>query len=584
MPAASKRTRDEPAAPPTPILVLSGGHAEAKRTIDKYRNHSSCDAHLRSSCGTDFHAHRLVLSAKSEYFEGLWSTASEWSDGDAGAVQLGQVSAAALSGCLEWMYVGKVPVLTEGAIVTLLDAASYLQIDNLVEATADALRVRLSPSTAMDAWAAAQRHERPILAAEAQAVACRHFEHISASAEWENTSPSLVHALLADETLAVSKEESVYCAALRWIKARAPPLSTAEVAAMLAHVRFPQCACTFFSDTVRTEPLLSTPEGQAMLLDAYSDAHYGGSEMRRSILRYVVVIGSLTPSNSQGDTGIDSHRVDRFDTVTNAWEEMPPLPAGQGRQAIGLAAFGEKLYAVGGRNLTSRLDSVLCFDRTTNVWGSVAPMSNVRSGVGVAVLGGKMYAVGGRDNEGCHNSMERFDLATELWETAVLPTMATARATHSVAAFDGKLYAVGGLCTDTTGNDSFLSSMERFDPSTNVWETMPPMPPPARCNLVAVVLGGRLYVLGGKLLSQNFDLMQRFDPTTNTWEAMPSMPACHGPCQAAAFGGFLYVMGGAATNSPFRNKAMERFNPATKVWEAMPDMPNVHKHGAAAVI
>ena len=49
--------------------------------------------------------------------------------------------------------------------------------------------------------------------------------------------------------------------------------------------------------------------------------------------------------------------------------------------------------------------------------------------------------------------------------------MAYERDTHAVAVLDGKLYAVGG--EDINSNP--LSSVERYDPATNVWESVAPM-------------------------------------------------------------------------------------------------------------
>ena len=50
--------------------------------------------------------------------------------------------------------------------------------------------------------------------------------------------------------------------------------------------------------------------------------------------------------------------------------------------------------------------------------------------------------------------------------------MAEARYDHAVAVLDGKLYAVGGLNDD----GGILSSVERYDPATNAWEEVAPLP------------------------------------------------------------------------------------------------------------
>lgn len=56
-----------------------------------------------------------------------------------------------------------------------------------------------------------------------------------------------------------------------------------------------------------------------------------------------------------------------------------------------------RLYAVGGRDGSSCLKSMECFDPHTNKWSMCAPMSKRRGGVGVATYNGFLYAVGGHD-------------------------------------------------------------------------------------------------------------------------------------------------------------------------------------------
>lgn len=52
--------------------------------------------------------------------------------------------------------------------------------------------------------------------------------------------------------------------------------------------------------------------------------------------------------------------------------------------------------------------SVEKFDPQTMEWKMVAPMSKRRCGVGVAVLNDLLYAVGGHDGQSYLNSIERY--------------------------------------------------------------------------------------------------------------------------------------------------------------------------------
>ncbi len=68
-----------------------------------------------------------------------------------------------------------------------------------------------------------------------------------------------------------------------------------------------------------------------------------------------------------------------------------------------------RLYAVGGRDGSSCLRSVECFDPHTNKWSLCAPMTKRRGGVGVATCNGFLYAVGGHDAPASNPTSSRFD-------------------------------------------------------------------------------------------------------------------------------------------------------------------------------
>lgn len=63
--------------------------------------------------------------------------------------------------------------------------------------------------------------------------------------------------------------------------------------------------------------------------------------------------------------------------------------------------------AVGGWCSGDAISSVERYDPQANEWRMVAPMSKRRCGVGVAVLNDLLYAVGGHDGQSYLNSIER---------------------------------------------------------------------------------------------------------------------------------------------------------------------------------
>lgn len=70
-----------------------------------------------------------------------------------------------------------------------------------------------------------------------------------------------------------------------------------------------------------------------------------------------------------------------------------------------------RLYAVGGRDGSSCLKTVECFDPHTNKWLHCTPMSKRRGGVGVTTGGGFLYAVGGHEAPATNPTCCRFECA-----------------------------------------------------------------------------------------------------------------------------------------------------------------------------
>lgn len=63
------------------------------------------------------------------------------------------------------------------------------------------------------------------------------------------------------------------------------------------------------------------------------------------------------------------------------------------RSTLGVAVLGSCIYAVGGFDGSSGLNTAEMFDPRTQEWKSIASMSTRRSSVGVGVVNGLLYAV-----------------------------------------------------------------------------------------------------------------------------------------------------------------------------------------------
>ncbi len=121
------------------------------------------------------------------------------------------------------------------------------------------------------------------------------------------------------------------------------------------------------------------------------------------------------------------------------------------RAGVGLAALNGYIYAVGGFDDASPLDTVerwvwfikevwslnnyiyqfliyllLRYDPQTDTWQFVQSMNVCRGGVGLAALGGYLAAIGGHDGKAYLNSAEMYNPITDSWEN--IASMNTSRA------------------------------------------------------------------------------------------------------------------------------------------------------------
>ncbi|MDR0372503.1 MAG: hypothetical protein LBI79_02920 [Nitrososphaerota archaeon] len=111
--------------------------------------------------------------------------------------------------------------------------------------------------------------------------------------------------------------------------------------------------------------------------------------------------------------------------------------------------------------------------------------------------------------------------------------MPQARANLGVVAVEGKIYAIGGYTATNHEwwgpyQTGFVGTNERYDPATDKWVTLEPMPTP-RANFVIAVYQGKIYCMGGEVLDKPGDysiyrVTEVYDPVTNSWSAKKDIP------------------------------------------------------------
>jgi N-acetylneuraminic acid mutarotase len=138
-------------------------------------------------------------------------------------------------------------------------------------------------------------------------------------------------------------------------------------------------------------------------------------------------------------------------------------------------------------------------------WKIKAPMPTTRDNLGVVCLNGKIYAFGGERhpyNQGditYFNNTEEYDPSTDNWTK--LQPMPTPRSSFATVVYAGKIYLFGGVIAGYPGpvfmgGKTLCSLNQAYDPQTNTWETKAPLPE-NRAYLSANVVRDKIYLIGG---------------------------------------------------------------------------------------
>ncbi len=224
-----------------------------------------------------------------------------------------------------------------------------------------------------------------------------------------------------------------------------------------------------------------------------------------------------------------------YDPRTDAWSRGASMPVASTEPGAALGPNG-KIYVIGG-NLQGpgrrASGATLEYDPVLDRWESRAPIPTPRAAF--ALVAGKnrqgktlLYAIGGRDFIDQRNGLdtvEAYDPLLDKWSTCAL--MPTCR--HALAATlgpDGRIYAVGGA--SSVPNPGYRDAFERYDPRTNRWEKLAPVPHVIECTELAATSGrhGRIYMYGGRpdQKAAGSSTLYEYDLHANQWARLPDGP------------------------------------------------------------
>ena len=243
----------------------------------------------------------------------------------------------------------------------------------------------------------------------------------------------------------------------------------------------------------------------------------------------IVVVGGFL------ENGANSRRVDVYDPPNDEWTRMPDLPVSVDHAAA--ASARGRLVVVGGYGADRRpLRAAFLFDGTR--WRRLpAPPEARAAAAATATDGGIVWVVGGRTRDGLATTMLRLDLRTLRWR--VLPGPRP-REHLAATALGGRVYVIGGRLA---GYDTNLATVQAYDPRTNGWRSLPDLPAP-RGGTGAAAIAGRIVSIGGESPQGTDGAVWALRPSSRRWVRLPDLPTPRHGLGVVALRGRVWAVAG----------------------------------------
>lgn len=281
------------------------------------------------------------------------------------------------------------------------------------------------------------------------------------------------------------------------------------------------------------------------------------------------------------------------------WQLLKTTPAVAGRSECGVAALPGHLYVLGGDNPALPVEEL---DIATVTWHAKAPspvplhhFQAVAYHESIYVLAA--FSRGEFPNQEPDAHAYRYDTRTDTWHALAGLPAARRRAGAGACEYGGKLYLVAGI---QHGHSSGTTNqVDVYDPQADTWTALPDAPH-VRDHCQAVVIGQKLYALGGRntsyhepgnfmaFFSHTEQAVDCYDFATRQWTTLATpLPQGTGGGTAVNLAGKLFYLGGERATATTPNNAQKDvyyLDPATGTgWTKAADL-HLARNGVGSAV
>eukprot|EP00057_Strongylocentrotus_purpuratus_P015540 XP_011670014.1 PREDICTED: LOW QUALITY PROTEIN: kelch-like protein 2 [Strongylocentrotus purpuratus] len=494
----------------------------------------------------EFPCHKCVLAASSPYFNAMFTT--NLAESRQSKIRLIGIDHLSMRLILDYAYTSQIEI-NEDNVQGLMLAVNMFQMPTLRDACARFLEKHITVSNAIGIYFFAVAHNCDKLEELAKTVVMDNFIEVCKEEEFVTLGKDKVIDIIARDELNVDNEEVVYESVMAWAK-HDPDSRRADLADVVSHIRFGLISPYYIHDVVERDRIVSHNKGCQQIID--SALQYHVLRDRRQDL-------DMTKVNTTARKGMPF--ADMFVFLTNMSEMLSDIKQTTAYRVKALPELmddaecvitGENnIYTMakqpteysGRRLYSNRRSGLFLFDQFEKKWLPRAAMNVGRCNFSLAVLDGLIYAVGGCDGDDTLSSVECYNPATNIWkQTSPMPQ--AVRFGHKAVAVGGRLYCIGGESEDTV-----LDALFCFNPRLDSWDTVANMILPRTCASVAVT-NREIYVIGGSVAmgevgpENMLKSVEIYNPDNNEWRFGPELPEGRMSFVTAVLGGTIHIFGG----------------------------------------
>jgi hypothetical protein len=229
----------------------------------------------------------------------------------------------------------------------------------------------------------------------------------------------------------------------------------------------------------------------------------------------------------------------------------------EGKEYMGSAAVGDKIYFAGGYNGFEYLTEVQSYDLSTGVWDSIGNLSVAREIITGVSCGSMIFFAGGFDWDFSYNTVDIYNTVTQGWSVAQL---SVDRFSLAAVSYGSKVLFAGGVKYPSL---TYISVVDIYDTLTEEWTTSNLSQ--AREAIAAAVVGDLAIFAGGLSSEGTTNVVDIYNFSTSTWST-DTLSLARSHASATTVGSKVIIAGGVTgINNP--TDRVDIYDASTGTWD-----------------